>query len=211
VTGGHDHRVAGDDRLVASDDRLVASDDRLVASDDRLVASDDRLVALGRVVDAYGVKGWIKVQPYAGAGDSALLGARRWAIRRDASANSPALGGEIDIDAVRRHSDSIVAHPCGTRDRDDAIALRGAEVLVARRDFPPPSDGEYYWVDLVGCDVVDAAGAALGRVTAVDDHGAHPILTLDTGSLIPFVAAYVLDVDIERRRIVADWQAQWSR
>jgi ribosomal 30S subunit maturation factor RimM len=45
----------------------------------------------------------------------------------------------------------------------------------------------------------------------VDDHGAHPILETDTGHLIPFVDAYVVDAVPAEGRIVVDWQADWSR
>jgi 16S rRNA processing protein RimM len=171
---------------------------------------DDHLVALGRVTDAYGVKGWVKVQPYGGAIGSALLGARHWTLRRAPAPASPALDASLQIDGARRHSASVVAKPAGCDDRDAAEALKGAEVLVRRGDFPALPEGEFYWIDLVGCIVHDTQGAVLGRIEAIDDHGAHPILQLEGGMLIPLVDEYLVEMDPAGRRIVMDWQADWS-
>jgi 16S rRNA processing protein RimM len=171
---------------------------------------DDHLVALGRVTDAYGVKGWIKVQPYGGATDSALLGARRWTLRREAATASPAFERGLEIEAAKPHSASVVAKPAGSDDRNAAEALKGAEVLVRRGDFPVLAKGEFYWIDLVGCLVHDTQGVVLGRVQAIDDHGAHPILQLEGGMLIPLVDEYLVEMDPGAGRIVMDWQADWS-
>jgi 16S rRNA processing protein RimM len=173
--------------------------------------TDDHLVALGRVTEAYGVKGWIKVQPYGGAADSALLSARHWTLRREAAPSAAALDRAVSIEKARHHSGNVVAKPIGSDGRDAALALKGAEVWIRRADFPRLPDDEFYWVDLVGCEVVDADGSPLGRVTAIDDHGAHPILSLEGGLMIPFVDAYVLEVDAGARRIVADWKPDWSQ
>lgn len=168
-------------------------------------------IALGRVIDAWGVRGWVKVEPYADATDTALTRAPRWHLARAASPAHPPIDRWLDIERARRHASTVVAKPRGCDDRDAAIALRGAEVGVRREDFPPLRDGEFYWVDLVGCAVVGTGGAPLGVVVAVDDHGAHPILSTDAGHLIPFVDAYVVDAVPAERRIVVDWQADWSR
>lgn len=176
---------------------------------------DDHLVVLGRVTDAYGVNGWIKIQPYGGAADSALLTARNWTFRRGAESSRPgpappAIDRVIAIERARCHSLSVVAKPVDAHDRSDAEALKGAEVFVRRSEFPPLPAGEFYWIDLIGCEVLDPQGARLGRVAAIDDHGAHPILQLDGGDLIPFVDEYVVEVDPAAGRIVVDWRTDWS-
>ena len=167
-------------------------------------------IALGRVIDAWGVRGWIKVEPYADATDTALTRAPRWHLSRGASPASPPLSRWLEIERARRHGATVVAKPLGCDDRDAALALRGAEVGALREDFPPLREGEYYWIDLVGCAVTNRSGEPLGSVVSVDDHGAHAILATDTGHLIPFVEAYVLEAVPAERRIVVDWQADWS-
>lgn len=168
-----------------------------------------RLIPLGRITDAWGVNGWVKVEPFAGATDTALIKAPSWHLTRAASPAHPPLDRLLTLERARRHSAGVVAKPQGCADRDAALALKGAQVSVRRCDFPPLRAGEVYWVDLIGCVVSNREGAALGKVMSVDDHGAHPILQTDSGVLIPFVEAYVLEAEPEIGRIVVDWQADW--
>src|SRR6185503_19060474 len=111
----------------------------------------------------------------------------------------------------------VVAAARELADRDVARALRGARVYVARSSFPTAADDEFYWVDLIGAEVVNRAGDSLGRVTALIDTGPHSVLCVrraDAGAdesdtaaerLIPFVAAYVDRVDTTAHRIEVDW------
>ncbi len=169
---------------------------------------------VGRIADAWGLKGWIRVQPYADP-PQALLSARRWHLRpaetlpgRIAAALPPVL----DISEVREHGAGLVAFSGAVADRTAAEALRGARIFVSRTHFPPPDDGDdFYWADLIGMTVSNRDGVALGTVVGLLDTGPHSVLRVrperDAAeeTLIPFVAAYVDTVDLAGRRIVVDW------
>ncbi len=171
----------------------------------------DTLVDVGHVLDAWGTRGWIKLAP-ASAQAAALLACKRlWLSAPPPSRTRLAL----DVRLARHHGSAVVALLDGVTTRDDAESLRGWRVHARREDFPPPAAGEYYWVDLIGCQVVDRDGAALGVVEGLLDSGAQAILQLRVDGrrqprLIPFVDAYVIDVDLDARRIVADWQADFD-
>jgi 16S rRNA processing protein RimM len=177
----------------------------------------DDAVEVGAIVDAYGLKGWVKVAAHAdaGRGGDALLSAKRWWLMKGQERTSvPALQAKI-------HSDSIVAHLGGTADRDAALALRGTRVSICRSDFPALEADEFYWVDLLGLDVVNLTGVALGKVADMIDNGAHSVLRIEypatgkdgkpvTGErLIPFVGVYVKTVDQKAKQIVVDWEADY--
>ncbi|MBV8273622.1 MAG: ribosome maturation factor RimM [Cupriavidus sp.] len=178
----------------------------------------DDLVEVGYVGAAYGIRGWIKVQPHADDA-SALLHARRWWLLRAPPAGvvsapaQPADAVSVKISQSREHSGTVVAQPAGVSDRNMAELLRGRRVWIRRADFPVPEEGEFYWVDLIGCAVVNEQGEALGDVTGLIDNGAHQILQvayeLPDGKaaerLIPFVDAFLRAVDTSARRIVVDW------
>jgi 16S rRNA processing protein RimM len=175
------------------------------------------VLEVGAIVDAYGLKGWVKVAAHAdaGRGGDALLVAKRWWLLK---------GRERKLVHARQakiHSDSIVAQLDGAADRDQALALRGYSVHVRRSDFPALQADEYYWVDLLGLDVVNEAGVELGKVADMIDNGAQSVLRIeypDTGKdgqaitgerLIPFVGVYVKTVDQAAKRIVVDWEADY--
>jgi len=178
----------------------------------------DDAVEVGAVVDAYGLKGWVKVVPHAnaGRGGDAMLAAKRWWLVKGADRKS------ARCVQSKVHSDTIVARLGGCDDRDVALALRGHTVHVSRSDFPKLADAdEFYWVDLIGLDVVNEAGVALGHVADMIDNGAHSIMRIEypatandgkpvTGErLIPFVGVYVKTVDQTAKKIVVDWDADY--
>ena len=98
-------------------------------------------------------------------------------------------------------------------DRAGAEVLRGARVFVSRASFPTPDADEFYWVDLIGLDVVNLQGESLGRVVGLLDTGPHSVLRVAPAEgaaeaderLIPFVGAYVSDVQLAERRVIVDW------
>ena len=179
----------------------------------------DDAVEVGRIVDAWGLKGWIKVQPFA-ADPQALFSSRRWFILPSEKAGvtrpaavAGALPTLLKITQVKDHGDVVVALAQEVPDRTAAEAMRGARVFIGRASFPTPDPDEFYWVDLIGLDVVNRDGAVLGQVAGLLDTGPHSVLrVLPSGEtkeeaerLIPFVGAYVDEVSLERRRITVDW------
>jgi 16S rRNA processing protein RimM len=87
--------------------------------------------------------------------------------------------------------------------RLDRDAPRGAELAVPRTELPPPGEDEYYEFQLVGLRVEEEEdGRELGRVTSVQPGPANDVLELDTGLLLPLVGACILEVDLDRGRIL---------
>jgi len=172
---------------------------------------------VGRIGDAWGLKGWFKVLSYASPPE-AILSARRWHLR--AASRAPAtvgLPGALEIREVREHGDGIVAVAEGIADRSAAEALRGARIFIARASFPKAGADEFYWADLLGLEVVNRDGVVLGEVVGLIDTGPHSVLRVAPPGpapdavaaveerLIPFVSAYVDTVDLAGRRVVVDW------
>jgi 16S rRNA processing protein RimM len=163
-------------------------------------------VEVGRVLGAWGIKGWIKVQAFA-TDPQALFSSKRWYLRAPdgPGALPPPL---LHVTQAREQGDFVVAGAQEVPDRNAAETLKGARVFVARSSFPTAGADEYYWVDLIGCAVVNREGVALGTVADLIDTGAHSVLRVVAGDderLIPFVAAYIDTVDLPARSITVDW------
>lgn len=86
--------------------------------------------------------------------------------------------------------------------RLDREPERGAELAVPKSELPPPEEGMYYEFQLVGLEVEEEGGRALGRVVAVQPGPANDVLELDSGVLLPLVEACVREVDLGAGRIV---------
>lgn len=179
-------------------------------------------VEVGRILDAWGIKGWVKVQAYSSDAE-ALFSSRRWFIQPPednkavvAKVKAKVLPRVLKILAVRDHGEGIVANVEGVTDRNGAEALGGARIFISRSAFPAADPNEYYWVDLIGLTVVNRQGETLGVVEGLMDTGPHSVLRIippgltapvkpDQERLVPFVAAFVDDVDLEQRLITVDW------
>jgi 16S rRNA processing protein RimM len=174
----------------------------------------DDALEVGRIGEAWGLKGGFRVLPYADPPE-ALLAASRWHLKPPEDArrppSAPALPAMLEIASVRASGDGLIASSPAVADRTAAEALRGARIFIARSEFPQPAKDEFYWADLIGLDVVNREGVALGSVVGLIDTGPHSVLRIQAPAtdreevLIPFVSAYVDSVEPAARRIVVDW------
>lgn len=178
-------------------------------------------VEVGRILDAWGIKGWMKVHPHS-SDPEALVAAGQWFLQapvppfdRAFKAFTGTVG--VVVTDIKPHADTLVALCEGVVDRNQAEALKGARIFVSRSQFPVSSDpDEFYWVDLLGLSVVNREGVALGTVRDLMSTGPHSVLVLEyqTGDkvaerLIPFVSAYVDQVDKAAGLITVDWQEDY--
>ncbi len=183
-------------------------------------------IEVGRILDAWGIKGWFKVLPHS-ASPEALFSSRRWFLLPPERSTRPRRPTEdavadwtqpllLRVREAKDHSDSVVACSEDIPDRNAAESLKGARIFVPRSSFPTPEDGEYYWVDLIGLQVVNREGVLLGEVRDLLATGPQTVLVLQAQEdgksvdrMIPFVSAFVDKVDTAARCITVDWQPDY--
>ena len=206
----------------------------MVKADSSRVGAPADLVELGRIVSAYGVRGWVKIQPHS-ANAQVLLAAKTWWLKAPVPTGSTgALPSAFaaDVIACRPQGSTVVAELSAVADRDHAEAMKGHTVWVPRADFPSAEDDEYYWVDLIDCQLygeLEGRPALIGKVIDVVDNGAHALLRVaratigpdgelvlmqnDKGRsidvLVPFVSAHVHTVDIANKRLESNWPVEF--
>ncbi len=189
-------------------------------------ALPDDAIEVGRVLDAWGIKGWLKILPHSSAPE-ALFSAGTWFLQPPEAKFRPGFNAftgtvSVSIDEAKTHSDSVVAKINGMDDRTPAEALRGARIFLPRSSFPAASTDEYYWVDLIGLNVVNREGVALGCVRDLMATGPQSVLCVEyvlpaegdaapvaAERMIPFVSVYVDKVDIAGKLITVDWQPDY--
>ena len=155
---------------------------------------------MGRVAGSYGVRGWMKVVPGGGVRET-LAGTNEWWIGRRA----------YRVAEAKVHSATVVAKLDGIESREQALALKGLEVLVRREALPEAEEGYYYLADLIGLEVKGTGGEPLGIVKRFFTNSAQDVMEVvgERTHLIPWVSAIVKHVDLEGRSIVVEWSAEW--
>ncbi|MGE5639233.1 MAG: ribosome maturation factor RimM [Clostridia bacterium] len=154
---------------------------------------------MGRVAGSYGVRGWVKAIPGGGAAQG-LADAKEWWI-----------GGKPFKAVARIHGSTVVAALSGIGSREEALKLRGEPVSVRRETLVDPGEGHYYHADLIGLEVVNEQGQALGKVKRMFSNGAQDVMELsgEKERLLPWVPAVVKQVDLQKKQVTVEWGADW--
>jgi 16S rRNA processing protein RimM len=142
------------------------------------------LVPVGRVGRPHGLDGSFVVEDASDDPERFAVGARLLA-GEDAAA----------VVASKRAGGRVVV-------RLDRRVERGTVLAVPQDELPPVEEGGYYVFELVGVEVEEEGGRRLGIVQDVAPGVANDVLELDTGYALPLVSQCVLEVDLERRRIL---------
>lgn len=153
------------------------------------------MIEFGRVAGSYGVRGWMRVV----VDEPDVLAAQpSWWLE----------GTAYPVTETKLHSGTLLAKLAGIDSPEAAQKLRGRAVVIPR---PEAGEGRYYWTDLVGLEVVNEQGVVLGEVRRMFSNGAHDVMEVagDRERLLPFVPAYVKQVDLPNRRIEVEWGTDW--
>lgn len=157
---------------------------------------------MGRVSAPFGVKGWIKVQPFTSEVDS-LTSYKKWWLDIDGDWQEHA------VESAQAQGRTIVAKLEACDDRNLAVMYRGKQVAVPREALPKAAANEFYWADLVGLRVINDEARDFGAVIRILETGANDVLVVqgDGGQerLIPFIADAIRKVDLAAGVIRVNW------
>jgi 16S rRNA processing protein RimM len=168
--------------------------------------TDDQWIIVGRITAYYGIKGWVKVYSYTDP-RAGLLDYSPLFI-----ASSTASWDELDLEDSREHGKTIVLKVNAVDDRDQASRLLGQDIAIQRQQLPTPDEGEVYWLDLEGLEVVNLDGISLGHIDRLFQTGANDVMVVngERERLLPFLRDQVVHaIDFASRRMTVDWDADF--
>ena len=159
-------------------------------------------VCLGVIVAAFGVRGEVRIRPFTAQPEN--IAAYGTLFAEDGSA--------FRIESLRLHkSGGVVARLDGIAAREQAQALAGTHLYVARAALPDAGEEEWYHADIIGLAAYSRQGEACGRVKAIWDFGAGDMLELERDRqdgkagrqsvMIPFTRENVAEVETGAGRI----------
>jgi len=198
------------------------------------VTKADSTVIIGKVAGAHGVRGWLRVHCY---NDTPELWSSlpEWLISQEAecvvgsSADKDDATGAADLSteatswnrlsvaSTRWQTGGLLAQLRGVDDRDQALGLKGHLIAAPRSALPSLAEGEYYWCDLIGLQVINQDGKNLGVVHNLMETGANQVLQVRSNNngvvqerLLPFINHHAIQcVDLHAGQINVIWQPDW--
>ena len=158
------------------------------------------LIELGVVGAPFGVRGWVKLRSFT-APPERLLQHRKLQLGMKGAWTA------YKIEASGRSGGQLTAKLSGVDDRDQAQALRGAQVCVPRSELPQRDDKDFYRADLIGCEVVTLNGVHLGSVKHFVETPAQVLMVVrgEKEYWVPAVPQHLRRVDLQARQLVVDW------
>jgi 16S rRNA processing protein RimM len=156
-------------------------------------------VQLAVIGAPHGIKGELRIKTF--TGDPLALGDYGPLFSQD--------GRRFTISAIRPAKDVVVVRFKEVADRTAAEALTGTALFIDRAKLPDDlDDDEFYHADLIGLEVRDETGAAIGTVGAVQNFGGGDIVEVALAGkrtvLVPFTLAAIPTVSIDGRFIQLD-------
>ena len=159
------------------------------------------LILIGRIARTHGIRGDLLVNPETDFPDE------RFVEGRVLQLEMPGRSEPVTIESVRFHQGRPLVGFAGVDTMEAAEALVGAELKVPEAEIPPLPAGTYYRHDLVGCEVTDTTGQAIGRVTSVDGpmERSRLVIAGPRGEvMVPMVGGICVRVDPAAKVIVVD-------
>lgn len=158
----------------------------------------DRLLQVARVAGAFGVRGEIRITTF--TEDPLALAAYRVLTREDGSPG-------LTITAARAVKGAVIARAAGIDTRDQAEALRGLKLFIAREALPAPDEDEFYHADLLGLTLETPEGELMGKVKTIQDFGAGDLIEVQppmgASWWLPFTRETVPEVRIAEGKLIA--------
>ena len=159
------------------------------------------VVVMARVAGAFGIKGWLKLHTFTQSPDS-LDAYASWLLRSSKGWE------EFELEDFAVNVKGVVAKLKGCDDRTAAENLAKRDIGIPRNALEDAAEGEVFWFDLIGCDVVSTAGEKFGRIETLLETGANDVLVVKRGTeeiLIPYLDDVVLKVDREAKLVTVNW------
>ncbi len=165
----------------------------------------EKWVWLARIRKPQGRKGEVFAEILTDFPDKFRERRQLWLLPAPASAATPR---QVELVNHWLHMGGVVLHFAGVNSITAAEALKGLTVAIPREERAPLSEDEVYVGDLIGCVLVDVAGAEAVRVGEIENvdrsGGAAPLLVVRGTKgevLVPFTKSYLRKVDLAARRV----------
>jgi 16S rRNA processing protein RimM len=162
--------------------------------------SNNKRLLIGQINGLFGVQGWVKLFSYAHPRKN-ILSYQPWHIKVDG------VWTTLDIVKGREQGKTIVAQLKDVDDREDSRRYIGVELYIEKSQLPQLAQGEYYWDELTGLEVINNQGIVLGTISYMVDTGANNVMVVNGKKehWVPYIEPFLISIDMDKRQILVDW------
>jgi 16S rRNA processing protein RimM len=158
----------------------------------------DELIPVGKIIGTHGIKGLVKVYSFSGNAES-LKSAETVLLKAGTG-----FVQEVELNKIALRSGGFILGFKGYDSIEQVQPLIGSELNLRQDQLPEPEENEYYWLDLIGLDVVTDQGDELGKIVDIFETGSSDIYVVQGDGkeyLIPAIADVIANVDISSNKM----------
>jgi 16S rRNA processing protein RimM len=171
--------------------------------------SNPKRLLVGKINGLFGVQGWVKLFSHTQPRKN-ILSYQPWHIQIDGQWQT------LDILKGREQGKTIVAQLKDINNREQAQSMIGIDLYIEKSQLPKLPEGEHYWEDLIGLEVINQQQVVLGKVSNLVDTGANNVLVVSGDKesssskdrkehWVPYIEPFLISVDIGKKQILVDW------
>ncbi|MFC4404602.1 ribosome maturation factor RimM [Gracilibacillus xinjiangensis] len=158
---------------------------------------------VGKIINTHGIKGEIKVVRITDFDSRFDIGTKLF-IKQNGTDELI----EVEVDGHRQHKQFDLLHLKGFNNINEVEKYKGSILVVAQSQLEKLEENEFYYYEVIGCDVYTVNEEYIGKVIEILSPGANDVWVVKDESrkevLIPYIEPVVKKVDIEARKIIIE-------
>jgi 16S rRNA processing protein RimM len=160
---------------------------------------------VGRLVNTHGIRGEVRVLV------DTDFPEKRFASGSKVLLQHPSLSEplELTVESSRPHKNVLLVKFAEWNNINQAEPFKGGQLVVRIGDALPNEEGEYYFHQIIGCEVVTTEGRLVGKVKEILPLPANDVWVVQPRAgkeiLIPYIESIVKHVDVANKRITIEW------
>ncbi|UDG81286.1 Ribosome maturation factor RimM [Candidatus Profftia lariciata] len=165
-------------------------------------------VVLGKIGSAYGLYGWLKIFSST-ENTKKIFEYQPWFIHNNNQ------WWHINLENWKGYKKDLIIKIKGINDRNTANRLTNLEIVIEYSQLPKLQNGDYYWRDIINCQIININGYYLGQIVNIIETGSNDVIVVQENKrdkcnikkhLIPFLDGKVIkNVNLKNKIITVDW------
>jgi 16S rRNA processing protein RimM len=158
---------------------------------------------VGKVVNTHGVRGEVRVISTTDFADERFeVGAKLYLEHKDMKDKLPLI-----VTSHRQHKNFDLLTFENYTNINDVVAFKGGILQVSEDQLSELEEEEYYYHEIIGCNVTTVDGEPLGKIKEILATGANDVWVIQRKNggrdlLIPYIEEVVKEINIQEKNVI---------
>jgi 16S rRNA processing protein RimM len=163
---------------------------------------NEKMYTVGKIINTHGIRGDLKVLRVSDFEDRFEIGKVLYLVTDNQVVR------ELEIDGHRIHKGFDLLHFNGLNNINEVEHFKGSTLKITESQLTELEENEYYYHEIIGCEVLTIEGNSIGQVKEILAPGANDVWVIKQPKgkdiLIPYIKEVVKNIDIAEKKIVIE-------